>query len=251
MADTMLPVPFTSEVPDGRWVGPWKNACEEASVVMVESYYLGQKTITKSYAKQTMQKLFAWEDKKFGSNANTNATDTAKMLNEYSSISTTIVRHPALEEIKAELDAQHPVIALLDGFDLNNPNIPFLQSGSGYHAFVIKGYDDATQEFIVNDDGDDIRGLDYRYSYDTIFGSLHDYNVQTKKTDGAPTVLFTEVKRIVKVADKPQIYLIQDGQKHYVAKPAVFKNHRWSWAMVQPISPEELAGFPAGAIINN
>lgn len=200
---------------------------------MVEKYYLGQQSVTKADANKNMQQLFNWEDAVFGSNANTDASSTALMANQYSLLDVTIVRNPTLADIKAQLAAEHPVIAFLDGFDLNNPDIPFLQGGSGYHTFVIKGYDEATQEFIVNDDGDDIRGLDYRYSYDTILGSLHDYNSQTKKTDGPPTVLFTAEKRIVQVAGEPQVYLLKDGQKHYVTRPQVFKDHRWSWAAVQ------------------
>jgi hypothetical protein len=58
---------------------------------------------------------------------------------------------------------------------------------------VITGFDDETQEFIVNDTAL-AEGLDYRYSYVTILTSLHDYHESRKKADGPPTVLFTAPK---------------------------------------------------------
>ena len=86
------------------------------------------------------------------------------------------------------------MIALVYGFALHNQNIDFLTGGSYYHTFVIRGYDDVTSEFIVNDDGDLYHGLDLRYSYDTILGALRDYSHKTGKTVPPPTVLFTSAK---------------------------------------------------------
>ena len=54
----MLPVPYVSEVPDKVWSGPWKNACEEASITMVEKYYKGETSVSTTDAKAFMQMLF-------------------------------------------------------------------------------------------------------------------------------------------------------------------------------------------------
>lgn len=32
-------VPFTSQAPEGNWQEPWQNACEEASIVMIQNFY--------------------------------------------------------------------------------------------------------------------------------------------------------------------------------------------------------------------
>ncbi|MFA5987658.1 MAG: hypothetical protein WC797_03350, partial [Candidatus Paceibacterota bacterium] len=34
-----LEVPYINEAPDNDWTGPWKDACEEASITMIEKYY--------------------------------------------------------------------------------------------------------------------------------------------------------------------------------------------------------------------
>mgnify|MGYP001609889981 FL=1 len=43
--DVVFDIPYVNEAPLGVFAGPWKNACEEASITMVEGYYLGKKTI--------------------------------------------------------------------------------------------------------------------------------------------------------------------------------------------------------------
>jgi len=34
-----ISVPFTSQAPEGNWQEPWQNACEEASIVMIQNFY--------------------------------------------------------------------------------------------------------------------------------------------------------------------------------------------------------------------
>src|SRR3989338_9506789 len=82
-----LPLPYTSQIPDGRSVAPWSVACEEASITMVEQYYLGNRSraIPSAEAKNYMLPLFRWEDGVFGFNHDTNAAQTARIINEYSS----------------------------------------------------------------------------------------------------------------------------------------------------------------------
>lgn len=196
-----LPVPFTPEAPDGKMVKPWNNSCEEASIVMLDEFYKGstEKTIPKTAAKTAILNYIAIEDKIFGYNANTNAAEMLELINGYSKyFEASIKTDPTAEEIKSELRAGRPVIALLYGYNLNNPRIQFARNGSYYHTFVIKGFDDETREFIVNDNGDLKLGLDLRYSYDTILGALRDYDHKTAKTVKPATVLFTKPRILVK-----------------------------------------------------
>jgi len=193
-----LPVPFTPEAPDGAMVKPWNNSCEEASLVMMDQYYSGNRssTISKAIAKKSILAYIDIENKIFGYNANTNAAEMTKLANTYSKYFTAkTVTNPTLKQLKTELAAGRPIIALVYGFELHNQNIDFLTGGSYYHTFVIKGYDDKTNEFIVNDDGDIYHGLDLRYSYDTIMGALRDYSHKLAKTVYPATVLFTSAKK--------------------------------------------------------
>ncbi len=187
----LLIVPYTDEVPTNTWTGPWKNACEEASITMVEKFYKGQKTIIKSEAATFMQMLFDAENKLYGSNANSDAPRSNYLVNNYTSFLGVIKTNPTLEDIKAELRAGHPVIAFHNGFDLSNKDIPFLPTGSAYHSTVIVGYDDNQKAFIVNDPGDTTLGKDHVYGYDLYMNSLHDYNYTDKKADGPARVIFT------------------------------------------------------------
>lgn len=244
-----LPVPFTPEAPDGLMVKPWNNSCEEASLVMLDEYYSGKRYLTtpKTTAKKLILSYIDIENRIFGYNANTNAKEMTVLANEYSKyFEARVVTNPTLEQIKAELRAERPVIALVYGFELNNPRIIFSRTGSYYHTFVIKGFDDETQEFIVNDNGDLKQGLDLRYTYDTILGALRDYNHKTQKTEKPATALFTNQRMLVKILGSSKVYLIKDNQKHYITSPQIFKDYGWKWSLVTTVDKAWLDKFSTG-----
>lgn len=187
----ILDVPYISEAPDGNFSGNWKNGCEEASITMVEKYYAGQKSVGVIEAMSFMQNLFDTEDRLYGTNASTDAAQTIKIINNYTSFSALIKDNPTIEDIRRQIRIKRPVISLHYGFDLQNPDIPFSRVGSYYHMLVIVGYDNKAQEFITNDDGDMKSGKDHRYDYNLFMNSLHDYNLALNRTDGPPRVIFT------------------------------------------------------------
>ncbi|MFA5076726.1 MAG: C39 family peptidase [Patescibacteria group bacterium] len=191
-----LAVPYINETLDSAWTGPWKNACEEAVITMVEKYYLGDKTVTKEEAREFMQMLFDKQDELWGTNFNADAARMAQLIDDYTSYGAKVVDDPTLESIKVELQNNQPIIALHYGFDLKNSNIPFmpLPRGTSYHTTVIIGYDDKTKEFITNDPGDTVNGPNHRYDYDLFLNSLHDYSFSTKQADGPARVIFTSSK---------------------------------------------------------
>ncbi len=247
-----LLVPFVPEAPEGKMVKPWNNSCEEASTVMLDEYYFGNnaKGITVAKAKKSILAYIEIENKLFGYNGNTNAAEMTKVINEYSKYFEAEVKtNPTLEEIKNELTNKRPVIALVYGHNLQNPRIKFARNGSYYHTFVIKGFDDITKEFIVNDNGDFKKGLDLRYSYDTILNALRDYDHKTGKTVKPATVLFTSQRMLVKTKDSGRIYLITDNQKHHVSSPQVFKDKKWKWSFVMTVEKSWLDKFQAGNAI--
>jgi hypothetical protein len=189
--ELILDVPYIFEAPDGNFSGNWKNACEEASMTMIEKYYAGEKSVGIQEAMAFMQNLFNIQDRLYGGNANSDATRTAEIMNSYLSYSALVKDNPTIEDIKKQLLKNHPVMSFHYGYDLHNSNIPFAVNGSYYHTMVIIGYDEKTKEFIVNDDGDMESGENHRYAYGLFMNSLHDYNSSSKKANGPARVIFT------------------------------------------------------------
>lgn len=185
---------YVHESPDGSWTGSWKNGCEEAAIVMIEYYYAGIKSPTIEQSMIFMQTLFDTQKELYGSDANSDAARNLHLIETHTNFNARIVENPNLQDIKQEVDAGRPVIALHHGFALQNKNIPFLATGSSYHATVVTGYDDVRQEFIVHDTGDAKAGDGYRYDYELFMGSLHDYNYVSQLADGPARVLFTAPK---------------------------------------------------------
>ena len=244
-AKVRLPVPYVSEVPDGIWVGSWKNACEEASVTMVNAYYSGQKTVSIAKAKAFMQGLFNVEHKLWGSDANSDAAQTLRLITDNSDFSGRIVEAPTVDDIKSELDAGRPVIVPLNGFTLGNKHIPFLATASGYHMFVLIGYDEAAQQFIANDTGDTIDGPGHRYAYATLMRAIHDYNYADKKTDGPARVIFTYPK-LARAVGSYRVYFLSGDTKQYVSGPSVLTQKGWDWSWVNAVANDWLSGFKDG-----
>ena len=244
-----LAVPYVSEVPDGKWTGSWKNACEEASIAMVDAYYSGKRTVSVKAAKAFMQDLFNVEHKLWGTDANTDTARTIKLIIGNSDFNGRVEEAPTVGGIKSELDAGRPVIAPINGFTLGNKNIPFLATASGYHMFVVIGYDDAAQQFIVNDTGDTLDGPGHRYAYATLMNAVRDYDNADKKTDGPARVIFTYPK-LAKTADSRRIYFLSGNARHYVTAPSVFAARSWSWAWVNVVANDWLGIFKDGAAVN-
>lgn len=245
-----LPVPFYWEIPDGVWVPPWSGACEEASIVAAEGYYLGRpkEIVPKAQAKTDIFPLFGIENKLFGYNIDTSGIEITRLINHYASFDAKLVDNPTLEQIKTELDAGRPVISLHYGYNLDNPRHRFRAGGSSYHVMTIVGYDDNTGEFLVND-SELSDGIDFRYKYGIILSTLHDFDHTDKKADGPARAVFTSPKQIWKNLETGDIYLIRDGQKHLIANLEVMRFHRWSTTLIQAVSAERLAAIPDGEAI--
>lgn len=242
-----LVIPYINESPDGSWQGAWKNACEEASIFMVEKYYLGQQKADIKGAMAFMNNLFKIENKIFGSNANTDAKQTGQLINDYSSYNALIKLNPTISDIKKEIQQKRPVIVPLYGFDLHNKNIPFLPPprGTAYHMLVIGGYDDSTKEFITEDPGDIVAGVNHRYTYEILMGALHDYSFTTKQANGSATAIFTYPK-LVKIVNDPKVYYLRDNTRQWITDEAAFKARGWSWNAVNEVTADWLDTFKIG-----
>lgn len=165
-----LDVPFFSQAPDADWSLPWKEACEEASIVLAHYYFSGE-PLDKAKFKKEVLGLTDWQVKKWGHYIDTNINRTAEMLAGYfGHTDYEIINEPTVEQIKRALAQGYPVVAPFAGRKLGNP----FYSGLGpyYHMLVIKGYDE--KHFITNDVGTR-RGKDFLFTYDTIMSAMNDW----------------------------------------------------------------------------
>lgn len=246
-----LEVPYINEAPDNNWTGPWKNACEEASMAMVEKFYLGKSAVEVKEAKVFMTMMFDKQNKIWGSNADSDAKRTAQLINDYTIYNAKIIDDPTVEDIKKELQQKRPVIALHYGFDLQNKNIPFvpLPRGTSYHMTVVVGYDDESKEFIVNDTGDRKDGKNHHYDYDLFINSLHDFDFKVHKANGPARVIFTYPK-LVKIDSSPKVYFLQNETKQWITNEAVFSVKKWDWNAINVVTAGWLSAFKNDKDIN-
>jgi hypothetical protein len=167
-----LAVPFTSQAPHGNWDSVHKEACEEASVLMLDAFFDGR-ALTPEGAEAELQELVQWQMNRFGYFEDTSAEETAIMLREfYGYTDVTVHTLPTLEGLRALLLRGVPVIVPVYGRALGNPY--FQQPGPVYHVLVVRGLTDEGK-FITNDPGTR-RGEAYIYDAEVLWEAIHDWN---------------------------------------------------------------------------
>ncbi|MFA6522726.1 MAG: C39 family peptidase, partial [Patescibacteria group bacterium] len=168
-----LAVPFTSQAPTGNWDMPYQESCEEVASYMVAMYYAGVPAgqIESEVANTAILAMVADETAYLGFYLDTTAQETARWIEHYFDLKTTIIENPTVDQLKAEIAAGHPVLVPTAGRELGNP----FYSGDGpvYHFLVLKGYMDGS--FITNDSGTR-HGESYVYSEQTIMDAMGDWN---------------------------------------------------------------------------
>lgn len=166
----LIDVPFTSQAPLAKWDQYHEEACEEASLVMVE-YYLKNKPLTPAIAEKEIQALIAYEIEKNGDYRDTTAAQTAKLGADYYGIKNLrVVYDFSKDDLERYLSLGRPIIVPAAGRLLGNPN--FTPPGPLYHNLVLVGYDGDT--IITNDPGTR-KGQLYRYDLDTLYKAIHDF----------------------------------------------------------------------------
>lgn len=183
-----ITVPFTPQAPDGRWVQPWQDFCEEASILMVDQYYQ-QQTLDKAKAKKLLLHIFDIKNKTYGKSLDESAEKMTDLINKFLPFEAIIIENPTIEQIKEQIDLAQPVIIPVSGKDLHNPR--FRNGGPRYHVLVISGYDDEKQQFITQEPGTKV-GLDFRYPYGTILNAIHDLVPSGDIREGAKRAIFTK-----------------------------------------------------------
>lgn len=183
----LLSVPFTPQAPTANWDELHNEACEEASVLMANAFFQGDKraTLPPSEAEKEIEKLTKWQQDNLGYYLSIDSEETVRMIEAVYGLKAEVVRNFSEDTIKTALTQNKLILAPVNGRLLGNPY--FQTPGPIYHMFVIKGYDE--KSFIVNEPGTK-RGQDYRYTFETINNAIGDYDHDKKETDpGKPAII--------------------------------------------------------------
>lgn len=173
VAAAFLPVPYTVQAPDGVWEEPWLNACEEASLAMVDAYY-EQRALDNQAARRILA-VFTEKHRLFPVSLDESPYQIAHMANTFFSWRAKVVERATVEAIKKEVDHKRPVLLPFDAERVDNQN--FENPKPSYHVAVVIGYDDEREEFIVHDPGTS-RGEAFRYAYDELMDANASYTIQ-------------------------------------------------------------------------
>lgn len=161
---------FFPQAPEGDWSMPWKEACEEASIILA-AYYVQDKSLDIGQFKSDILALTKLQEEMFGSAVDTTIEQTQELYNTYfTKAKTKVIDNPTIEQIKSELAQWNPVVAPFAGRELGNSN--FTYGWPRYHMLVIKWYDE--KYFYAHDVGTKF-GKDFPYSYSTIMSAFHDF----------------------------------------------------------------------------
>ncbi len=173
--DTLnLSVLFVPQAPKKNWDTLHEDACEEASMAMMQAYLGDVSSMSLDDMEQKLKDIVAYETKTFGANGwqSTSAADTAAVMRDFLGLKTAkVVPITSLDDVKREIAKGFPVMLPSSGKLLYNPN--FKNGGPPYHMLVAKGFTKTT--VITNDPGTRL-GADYAYKNDVLWNAIHDWN---------------------------------------------------------------------------
>lgn len=165
-------VPFTSQAPLGNWEEPFKEACEEASVLMVMRYFQGTDFESPEEASVAIEKLVA-DNTALGFAVDSSAAEIVVLLNDQDpSLEARLLHDPTEEDLKKVLSEGKLVIVPAAGQQLGNPY--YTPPGPRYHMLVIRGYTD--NGYAITNDPGTKRGEGYAYTWDLLLSAIHDWN---------------------------------------------------------------------------
>jgi hypothetical protein len=165
-----LNVPFISQAPSKNWNATFKEACEEASILMAKAYF--EKTASNIKTdEQNILNLVAWQEQNLGGHFDLTTEQTADLVQKnWPNYQVEVIKNIDIEAIKKFLNQGLPVIIPAAGRELGNPH--FKTPGPIYHMLVIKGYQG--NDFITNDPGTQY-GADYLYNQEKLISAIHDW----------------------------------------------------------------------------
>ncbi len=176
----LLKVPFTAQAPTANWDTLHNEDCEEASAIMANEYFSGNTSAKLEAAdvEKQLTKLTDWEMQTFGYNLDISSEEVIKMIEVNYPLHTKLVTDYSEDDIKNELAQNHLVLIPENGQLLGNPN--YKQPGPKYHMLVIKGY---TSTSIITNDPGTRNGMNYSYSFDTLYSANGDWDHNSNSVD--------------------------------------------------------------------
>lgn len=166
-----LYVPFALQSPFAEWTDIDKEACEEASIIMLKGYLDDTTAFTKDEIREEIDMIVAYEMETLGYFEDTTALETAALLKDIYGIEASVLPLDSIEDVKDEITRGNPVLLPVYGRALGNPY--FRNDGPLYHMLIAKGYTET--HIIVNDPGTR-RGEDFLYENEVLWNAIHDWN---------------------------------------------------------------------------
>jgi hypothetical protein len=180
--------PFQTQAPNANWDLLHEEACEEASVILV-NYYLNNKDISAETMDKEIHKLVDWQVEIWGLHKDLTVNETIQLASKNYQLNLEAIDISSIDDLKKIIAQGHPIIVPTAGRELGNPN--FKQPGPIYHMLVAIGYKD--NRIIVQDVGTR-NGDHYEYNQTIFYNAIHDWNDAPEKIDNGS-------KRILKVLD--------------------------------------------------
>ena len=177
----LIEAAFVQQAPEKNWDQPWQDACEEASLITVDYFYKNIKSITITENRDAILKMIEFENQQ-GFTHDINIEQMNLVAQKYLGYQTKIVENPTIEDLKKYLIQNIPIVVTGNGKTLYKENKHFNSGGPYYHSLVILGYDDNKKQFIVHDVGTKA-GAYFKYSYNLLMESIHDFPPSGKKED--------------------------------------------------------------------
>jgi hypothetical protein len=166
----LLDVDFLSQAPFGIWDEYHDDACEEASLIMLE-HFLNQKPLNNTIGEEEILGLIDFQMKNYGDFKDTNVEETVRMAREfYKRENLKVVYDIKKDDIKKELAKGNPVIIPVAGRLLGNAF--YTPPGPLYHNVVVIGYDG---DMIITNDPGTRRGAGYKYNFNIFYDAIHDF----------------------------------------------------------------------------
>lgn len=177
----LIEMAFVQQAPEKNWDQPWQDACEEAALLTVDYFYKNQKTVTIEQNRDDLLKMIDFENQQ-GYGHDINISQMVTVAQDYLGYKTKIIENPTIEDIKKYLVQNIPIVIVANGKTLYKENKHFNSGGPYYHSLTILGYNDDKQQFIVHDVGTK-SGAYFKYSYNLLMESIHDFPASGKKED--------------------------------------------------------------------
>ena len=189
-----LNIQFSAQAPTQKWVVPYDEACEEASIIMID-YYHSEKLLTTESADSEILALTGWVADQ-GYAIDVGAFEMQQIIVEYYGKKAEVYTGSdvTIENIKLLISMGYPIIVPFAGQQVGNKN--YIYPGPPYHVLVLTGYDE--NNFYTNDPGTQF-GQNYAYDQGVFFDAIHDWaGSKNNVLEGQKAILVIEDDKIIK-----------------------------------------------------